>query len=218
MSSGKKAAKYISDRDRFRLIAITPPEDIPGEKEVLRSLLKTGLCSLHIRKPGKPAGELRSYLSFFGEAERKQMRVHHHIQLAKELGTGGVHVSFEALGSGMLPDIPLSVSVHSWEEYEKLPGKIVEYAFISPVFDSISKPGRKSNRQLLEPPLHLPIPLIALGGIQQRNIRQVREAGYDGAAMLGTIWQNPNQVLEKVESLKLKVESFEQDSGLNTVL
>ena len=59
-----------------------------------------------------------------------------------------------ATGDGSVTGRPgpaISTSVHSWEEFEALPVGLT-YAFISPLFDSISKPGYSANMALLSQP------------------------------------------------------------------
>jgi thiamine-phosphate pyrophosphorylase len=98
----------------------------------------------------------------------------------------------------------ISTSFHSLEEI-KQNSKNYEYAFLSPVFDSISKQGYKSTfdkttlkTQLTE--LNKNVEIIALGGIDENNIQQAMELGFDGVAVLGAVWQSENPI-EKFKKL-----------------
>jgi thiamine-phosphate pyrophosphorylase len=100
----------------------------------------------------------------------------------------------------------ISTSVHSWEEFKALPGGLA-YAFISPLFDSISKPGYNANATLLQPPAGiLPCRPIGLGGISAGTIGTMIRQGWTGAAVLGYIWDEPNESLKRYEQLKKSID------------
>lgn len=95
---------------------------------------------------------------------------------------------------------PFSTSIHSLSEWPRLAGQ-VELVFYSPLFPSISKPGYgpSSSLAVIEQQIsairqqHTALPrLIGLGGIQAENVVLVREAGFDGAALMGALWQAPD--------------------------
>ncbi len=89
-----------------------------------------------------------------------------------------------------------STSIHQLKDYGQLDSSIFSYAFLGPVFDSISKQGY----QAMAPenhPLYLQkkeIPLIALGGIKGNNATEAMALGFDGVAVLGWLWQHPHPV------------------------
>ena len=47
------------------------------------------------------------------------------------------------------------------------------------------------------------IPIIGLGGINEGNIAWVEECGFDGAAVLGSVWQqdDPIATFERIVSM-----------------
>ena len=68
-----------------------------------------------------------------------------------------------------------------------------DYVLLSPVFDSISKKDYHANYTSEElRKAHkagiIDKKVIALGGIDADNIRQVKDYGFGGAAILGAIW------------------------------
>lgn len=96
-----------------------------------------------------------------------------------------------------------SKSVHSWEEFKQLPAGL-EYAFISPVFDSISKRGYRANAELLGIPQGpLPCRPIGLGGVSADTIGLMIARGWTGAAVLGWIWEHPGEAVRRFEQLKM---------------
>ena len=100
----------------------------------------------------------------------------------------------------------VSTSVHGWEEFAALPEGLA-YAFISPLFDSISKRGYLANTGLLTIPKKvLPCRPVGLGGISAENIGEMVTCGWTGAAVLGWIWGKPEKAVERFLELKRVVD------------
>jgi thiamine-phosphate pyrophosphorylase len=88
----------------------------------------------------------------------------------------------------------ISTSIHTLEEYIALPSEI-DYALLGPVFPSISKPGYQSASPLRAPARTLRAPkVIAIGGIEPHRCNAVYALGFDGIAVLGSIWQQGDPV------------------------
>ncbi len=93
-----------------------------------------------------------------------------------------------------------STSIHQLSDWPLWTNK-VELVFYSPVFESISKPGYGPVVSLAEMEYQLKklrseyenLPkIIALGGVHQGNIAAVQRSGFDGAALMGSLWNNEN--------------------------
>ena len=72
------------------------------------------------------------------------------------------------------------------------------------MFDSISKQqyrGVAGNDFYLTDE-QKPVPVIALGGIDAGNIKKVSEMNFDGAAVLGAIWNEPAKAVENFKIIK----------------
>lgn len=92
---------------------------------------------------------------------------------------------------------------HSFEEIENFDKKI-QFGFLSPIFDSISKPDYKSNfteeelvsffKKRSQTNDHKVKKLYALGGICPNYIKKSKEIGFDGIGVVGGIWQIPDPV------------------------
>ena len=87
----------------------------------------------------------------------------------------------------------ISFSLHSFEEIENLPCSL-DYAFLSPIFQSISKqdyPSAFSKNDLVNffQLRKSTTPIVALGGIREENLEQLQQIGFVGIALLGSIWQ-----------------------------
>lgn len=203
----------------MKLIVITSPEMLPGEAAIVNELLANGLTRLHVRKPGADKAEMRSLLEQTDPVFRNRIALHQHHELAGELGITGLHFTekdrltqregrFQTLkNNGSV----ISTSLHHPAELETLP-HYFDYALLGPVFDSISKKGYLSklpgNFKLER--RSFPGKVIALGGIHAENLKSAWEMGFDGAAVLGTIWQNPATAIDQflqLQSLQLSLQS-----------
>jgi thiamine-phosphate pyrophosphorylase len=95
-----------------------------------------------------------------------------------------------------------STSVHGWEEFSRLPEGLA-YAFISPLFDSISKRGYLADAGVLRlPDGALPCLPVGLGGVSGETIGLMLERGWKGAAVLGWIWEEPALAVTRFEQLQ----------------
>lgn len=117
-------------------------------------------------------------------------------------GKGVPDTGVEPVGAetveGNIPDVGIgapalrhSCSAHSWEEVRRW-GDAVDYLFLSPLFDSISKKGYKASVEPREAARELAVSrscrIVALGGIAPGNIVCTATLGFDGAAVLGALW------------------------------
>jgi thiamine-phosphate pyrophosphorylase len=183
-------------RQDFLLAVITAPAFLPGEADYLESLLEAGLQKLHLRKPGVELEELLERLS---PRWHSRLVLHGSRELANRYKIPQIHGSVRDIVS---EEIAVSTSVHSWEEAKELPERIA-YAFVSPLFDSISKPGYMANGLLLQRPADPPrCRMIGLGGIGEETIGVMIRHGWDGAAVLGWLWEEPREAVRRFGRLK----------------
>lgn len=175
-------------------LPITLPAFPEGEAEAIVSLQKAGAETIHIRKPGASSTELEAFLSRLvrAGADMSRLTLHYDESLARRYGLGGVHLHGEELSRSAGRDLRRSCSVHSWAEARRFVS-CSDYLFISPLFDSISKPGYRSGIDIGCAGSELSaLPeggtVVALGGITPANIARVRMAGFGGAAVLGALW------------------------------
>ena len=96
----------------------------------------------------------------------------------------------------------LSTSIH---DMLILPGlEAFDYVFYGPVFDSISKPDYQSKLaadfKLVKTDIKPKV--IALGGVNLSNLTRLKTMGFDGAAVLGTLWNEPNKAVERLIQLQ----------------
>ena len=98
----------------------------------------------------------------------------------------------------------LSTSIHRIEERDEI-SSVFDYAFFGPVFNSISKKGYTSTLKdgSVLPKQKLGTPAwVAIGGIETSNIGKIRTMGFQGAAVLGAIWENPSESVQQFKALQ----------------
>lgn len=195
------------------LTLISPPEQEDHEIETLLGLFDTGLKRYHLRKPGWDHDQLRSYLNQLPEWTHRHIVVHKAPVIAKEYKLAGVHLNVKE-NISVPKGIPVSYSAHSLHEAAKVIDKAA-YVFISPVFDSISKPGYKARIRIDE--IHLWLKdhpeyrdkIVALGGIYEENLPECKAAGFQHVALLGAVWF--------AGDMTRRVEKWQQLNALATV-
>lgn len=183
----------------FKILIITPENVISREGTLINALFEAGLEVLHIRKPGLPKVEIQNLINSISADFHSRVVIHSHYELVHDFHLKGIHLP-EKLRKEALTNETLKVISTSFHKLEDITNenKHFEYAFLSPVFESISKQGYhpflaiQQIKSFLAHPI--PFPLIALGGISDKNVMQVREMGFSGAACIGYIWESQNPV------------------------
>jgi thiamine-phosphate pyrophosphorylase len=199
----------------FLLAVITSPGDIPGELEYLEGLLEAGVEKLHLRKPG---GTVEGLLERLALRWASRLVVHGRVELALRYGVPQVHGSAGMLAGpaergGDAGSLAVSTSVHSWGELKQLPAGLA-YAFISPVFDSISKPGYMAAADLLTmPSAALPCRPVGMGGVSADTIGLMTTRGWTGAALMGWIWEEPREAVKRFEQIKKLIDGQAERIG-----
>lgn len=182
------------------IIVLTPEQQVPNEQEVLGQMFEAGLQRFHLRKYWLADNEMKAYLDAIDPVFHQRLVLHSHYHLAKDYGISRLHFREEdRLGNLHIEyknEYSLSTSVHDIKAFNHL-DRTWQYAFLSPVYPSISKQGYGTEFSVL-PTLskrnNTHCLLIGLGGIDERNFEAVLKQGADGIALLGSIWQAPDPV------------------------
>ncbi|WP_216823373.1 thiamine phosphate synthase [Niastella vici] len=188
---------------------------LPGEAAIIQQLFEAGLEIFHLRKPDADERAIGALLDAIPSMYHDRIALHSFHQLAKEYDIRHLHFTEEhrretdsaRLSQLRDEDYRLSTSVHELSELETL-SHYFWYTFFSPVFDSLSKPGYKG---FAEDGFYLsqeykPVPVIALGGIDADNMEKVADMNFDGAAVLGIIWNEPAKAVDNFKLLKKQQE------------
>ena len=201
-----------SNIKKMKLILITPPDYFVEEDQIITALFKEGLDLLHLRKPDTAPMFAERLLTLIPEEFHKRIIVHGHFYLKDEFNLKGIHLNHR---NPVAPDNykgSLSRSCHSLEEL-KVNKSDFDYSFLSPIFDSISKEGYKSAftpAQLKKAAKEdiIDKKVIALGGIDENTLKLVKDYGFGGAAIMGTLWNkfdlcNTNDFDSLIEHFKM---------------
>lgn len=177
------------------IIVITPEKWIQNEVELINELFHEGLDLLHIRKPFISSGEMTDFIQKVNPEFHFQLVLHNHHDLDENFDISRLHfreIDRQNELYKSFSDKRISTSVHTIESFNQL-NEDWEYAFISPVFPSISKKGYGENSTIvndIKKRNNSNVKLIALGGINENNINKFLENDVDGVALLGAIWEN----------------------------
>ena len=196
----------------MKLIVITSPNYFVEEDKIITALFEEGLDILHLRKPDTAPIYAERLLSLIPEQYHKRIVVHENFYLKDEYKLKGVHLNSRN------PHLPgnskghISRSCHSLEEVKEHK-KNCDYVFLSPVFDSISKKDYHANytpeeiRKAHKSGI-IDKKVIALGGIDVDNIRQVKSYGFGGAAIMGALWNKFDSCMDR--DFDLVIEHFKK--------
>ena len=186
------------------MIVITNPFSVENETNMIQSLFAEGLSLLHIRKPDFSELEMAEFIHQIKLENRDKLVLHNHHTLAEDFGINRFHFSEKERNNKT--DSPArfskpcrhSTSTHSIKDFNSLESDF-DYAFLSPVFKSISKENYYPNTDLFEAiksRKNYKTKVIALGGMTSQNIQKTFQNGFDDVALLGSIWKNENPLKE----------------------
>lgn len=182
------------------VVLITQPKLKHNEAILISKLFDAGLEKLHIRKPVHSVLEISYLLDSIPEDYWPNIVVHRHIELVEDYGLAGYH---HADGE----DIKVcsgtsSQSIHHLEDLSSFNSQL-DYVFYGPVYRSISKKGYEPKvpisivEETLSNLSKLTVrpKVYALGGVRRKKIIPLAQAGFDGLALLGSIWGHSDPVM-----------------------
>lgn len=178
-----------------RLIGITDTRFLPDEARLIEAAIAGGCDCVHIRKPGATDDEVRRLLLDIAPDCRCRLVLHDNYPLAATYGLRGVHLnSRHSLAEASLYHV-VSRGCHTLDELA-VSKDDYEYLFLSPIYDSISKPGYRAafTPELLREAVRKGIiddKVVALGGITSRNAAEAMSYGFGGVAVLSFLWSDP---------------------------
>jgi len=177
----------------MELILISHPDFFKGETVIVSSLLDRYNFTFHLRKPEASEQELIDYLDEIPESLHSKIVLHNEIEVFSNFKLKGMHFSGAKRehGKQLATSIRKGTSCHSIREIKSL-GKAFDYVYLSPIFESISKPGYQGNLNMEEIKMFLKesrqSKVYALGGINASSIAQLETFPFDGLVVLGAVW------------------------------
>lgn len=188
----------------LEITVISPEAAFPNELDWLAKLFDAGLSRYHLRKPEMTDGELSEFIGKIPEKWLERIVPHQAYPLVEVFRLGGWHFKddaqqllwADAWKESRRDGQTMSRSIHCLDDLNENLSDW-DFVFLSPVFQSISKcdhgPGWKESQ--LAAALHYGreaygTRVYALGGVDASRIRQCHGLGFDGVALLGSIWQS----------------------------
>lgn len=194
------------------MIVISNPIAIANEINTIHALFEEGMELFHVRKPNYSETEIKDFVAAIGLEYGQKLVLHSHYYLAEDLGMNRIHFKEKDRHNSISitdSDRIISTATHSIEDFNHLEN-CFDYAFLSPVYNSISKQNYNPKIDLLNAiknRTNFNTKLVALGGIEAQNIKKTLDAGFDDVALLGTIW-NSKQPIKNFELCQQIVLSY----------
>ncbi len=186
----------------MELILVSYDGFFKNEPAMVNSLLEEFDFTFHLRKPRADTKAYEAFINEIKEQNHDKIMVSN-TELHKKYNVKGVHIPSRY--RRMTDKYHLnysSTSCHSILEVKALEG-VYNCIYISPVFPSISKKGYKGNLDMAAIKDYLAQPreskVYALGGITNEKISEVKELGFEGAAVLGAVWGDDPDNNSKIE-------------------
>ena len=192
-------------RINFRLYVVTDRHEAAGRalEEIVAAAAQGGAGAIQLREKDLSARDLyalgarlQATLAPYGVP----LLINDRLDVALALDAAGVHlaghslptaVARRVLGAGKL----LGVSTHSVEEACRAAEDGADFIVFGPVFTTPSKVAYgppQGLQQLRTVARAVPIPVIAIGGIDHTNLPQVVQAGAYGVAMIRAVLAAPD--------------------------
>ena len=176
----------------MKLIIVTSPDIMSGEASLICRLLDAGADRVHLRKPHTQREDYERVIVQIPQEYRESVVVHDYFELRDQYMLGGIHLNSRNSRPSSNIAGTVSRSCHSFAEVIEHKPK-VDYLFLSPIFDSISKAGYLSA--FSEEDLYLASvngiidnKVMALGGVTFESIPLLKRLSFGGAVMLGDVW------------------------------
>lgn len=189
--------------------------DTPRPLEVLEEALKAGITLFQFREKGENALKGAAYEQFARDCQRLCQSygvlfiVNDDVELAVKLKADGVHIGQDdepiANVRNQMSGKLVGVSVHTQAQVVAALKEGADYVGIGPIYPTTSKfdakhpMGASFLKQMAQNYRHLPI--VAIGGINEKNAATVMAAGADGVAVISVICQSQS-IKETVSKLK----------------
>ncbi len=186
----------------MKMIIITLPDFFEQEAFFINLLFDNGLELLHLRKPMASAIQVENLLNDINKKYHNRIVLHDFHNLAAKYNLYGIHLNSRNPHKPESWKGSVSKSLHSIEELKSEKAKY-NYVSLSPIFNSISKKGYTSK--FTAETLHelsrnnlIDSKVYALGGIDNSNIKSLKNYGFGGVMILGAAWK----FLDNTENFK----------------
>ena len=157
-----------------------------------------GVPAIQLRERDLPTGELLSLareVHALAVPRAVPLILNDRVDLVLALNLDGVHLRANSLPVSTVrrligPDRLIGISTHSVEEVQRANHDGADYIIFGPIFDTPSKRSFGSPlglSVLADVCRDSMVPIFAIGGITSERVRDVRQAGAHGVAVIGAL-------------------------------
>ena len=187
-----------------RLYAILDPEQIMDRDadKVLHDLLAGGAKWLQLRVKTLPPSDFLDLAHRARTATRSyncKLIVNDRVDIALACDADGVHLGQEdlslAVGRKLLGGKIIGISTHDLDQAREAEQNGADYIGFGPMFGTSTKDTGYTARgveMLRKIRAGVNLPIVAIGGINERNVQQVWQAGANSAAIISDILRAEN--------------------------
>ena len=184
----------------FRLYVVTDRQQTAGRplEEVLSAAARGGAEAVQLREKDLSARDLYALGARLQEVlapYRIPLLINDRLDVALALDCAGVHLAGHSLPTALArrllgPHKLIGVSTHSVEEAQRAATEGADFVVFGPVYTTPSKMAYgppQGLQQLAAVVGQVPIPVLAIGGIEPSNLTQVLTTGAYGVAMIRAV-------------------------------
>lgn len=187
-------------KKRLRLYVITDRR-LRGEVETARAALEGGATAVQLRLKNASTGEMIAVgreLRRLTEEYNALFFVDDRLDVALAVNADGVQLGPDDMpvhvAKELAPNLLIGASVYSLEEALRAEKEGAHYLGAGAVFPTATKKGVRviglqGLREIVE---SVHIPVVAIGGINRENLRDVLMAGADGVAVISAVVGAPD--------------------------
>jgi thiamine-phosphate pyrophosphorylase len=198
----------------------TRPDSNPTSKDfqdvlaLVRAAVKARVSLIQLREKNLPARilyELAALSAAITQGTTTRLLVNDRADIARAARADGVQLTTHSIQASVIrrtfgTNFLIGVSTHSLSEARIAREAGADFAVFGPIFDTPSKRayGPAVGLQALREAAHTlsPFPLIALGGVTQKNAPDTLEAGASGVAAI-RLFADPNNLDAAVRAIRL---------------
>lgn len=172
--------------------------------EQVEQALQGGVSTLQLREKNLSDEEFLKEAMEIKELCKKYnvpLIINDNVDVAIKCGADGVHVGQEDMEASKVRekvgrDMIIGVSAHNVEEARKAVSNGADYLGVGAVFNTSTKDDVDvlKKETLKEICLAVDVPVVAIGGINQDNILELKGTGVDGVAVVSAIFSSENIV------------------------
>lgn len=180
-------------------------------KQQVEEALRGGVTCLQLREKGLSEEEFLEEAKEILELTKRYgvpLIINDHIRIAQEAGADGVHLGQDDVRADIAremlgPEKIIGISARTVEQAVRAWKMGADYLGCGAVFATSTKQDAKlmTRQTLQEITKAVPIPVVAIGGINRENLKKLRGTGVAGAALVSAVF-GQKAIEEAVRALK----------------